>query len=247
MFANALRLLAALLITTPALAEEAQEPLLLAGIGAGAERLPYRGVETRKRVLPLVTYENAWVSVALPTVDLKLTEVGPVGLRLRTRFGFEGYKASDSPYLAGMDKRKGSLWLGPAAVWDSPVGEFSAEWVGDTMGHSKGSQWQLQYEKRFDIGALALTPRVAVHGVDRKYVDYYYGVRAGEATAARPAYLGGSTRQTEVGLRLTYRLDESQMLFADVAGTQLGKAVEKSPLLDRRYQASAFAGWLYRF
>ena len=245
MFAKALPAAAALLVAAPALAQ--QPPLLLGGLGVGVSQTPYRGVDPRTRVLPMLVYENAWRSVALPTASVKLGEFGPVALRLRTRYGFEGYEADDSPDLVGMAERKGSLWLGPAALWRSPVGDWSLSWLGDTLGHSKGSQWQLQYEKRFESGDLALTPRIALHGLDRKYVDYYYGVRANEATAARPPHAGDSTLQTELGLRLSWRLGERDSAFADLSGTRLGGAVARSPLLERRYQAGFFAGYLYRF
>ena len=248
-----LRLAAALLIATPALAQNSPPDgdagsLTIAGVGGGAVREPYRGVDTKARVLPLLIYENKWVSVALPTLDAKLGSTGPVSWRLRTRFGFDGYKAKDSPFLAGMERRKESLWVGGAAIWDGgELGELSVEALGDALGNSKGRILALQYEKRFDFGDLAVTPRLGVRGVDRKYVDYYFGVRAGEATALRSAYQGDSATQTEAGLRLTYAMGGRQMLFMDVAGLKLGKPVETSPLVERRYQASLFAGWLYRF
>jgi len=37
------------------------------------------------------------------------------------------------------------------------------------------------------------------------------------------------------------------MLFLDMSARLQGKPVEDSPLVERRYQASLFAGWLYRF
>jgi len=254
MHAHAFCLVAALLIASPALAQnnppDGGQPasLTIAGIGAGVVREPYRGVDTKARVLPLLIYENPWVSVALPTVDVKLGHTGPVSWRLRTRFGFDGYKAKDSDFLRGMARRKESLWLGGAAIWDAgPLGELSLEAVGDALGNSKGRIFSLQYEKRFEVGDLAITPRVGVRGVDRKYVDYYFGVRAPEATALRPVYLGDSATQTELGLRLTYATGQNEMLFADLSGMKLGRPVENSPLVERRYQASVFAGWLYRF
>lgn len=247
MLAKALPIGAALLIALPVLAQQAREALLIGGIVAGVDRQPYRGIDERTRVLPLLIYDNDWVSVALPTVDFKLTRVGDVSLRLRSRLGFEGYEAKDSAYLAGMDERKGSVWLGAAAMWDSPLGELSFDWVADTLGRSKGNIWQLQFERRFDLGEVALTPRLGVRGVDRKYVDYYYGVKPAEATAARPVFIGRSAHQTELGLRLSYAIGERGMLFADVSALKLGKPVERSPLLDRRYQAGVFAGYLYRF
>jgi outer membrane protein len=248
-------LLATLLMTAlPALAQasppEAGPPdsVTIAGLGGGAVREPYRGMKTRTRVLPLLIYENRWVSVALPTVDLKLGHTGPVSWRLRTRFGFDGYQAKDSAFLAGMARRKESLWLGSAAIWDAgPLGELSVEAVADALGHSKGRVFALQYEKRFEFGDLAVTPRAGLRGVDQKYVDYYFGVRPTEALTGRPVYVGDSATQVEAGLRLAYATGKNEMLFADLSGLKLGRPVENSPLVARRYQASVFAGWLYRF
>lgn len=252
MQARALRLAAALLIATPALAQNnpadgGPSSLTLAGVGGGATLEPYRGVDAKARVLPLLIYENEWVSIAVPTLDLKLGRTGPVSYRLRTRFGFDGYKAKDSDFLRGMDRRKQGLWLGGAAIWDTGVGELSLEVLGDAMNNSKGRIVSLEYEKRFDFGKLAVTPRLGVRGVDRKYVDYYFGVRPHEARADRPVFMGKSGTQTEGGIRFTYATGSNEMVFLDMSGRLLGSAVEKSPLLERSYQASVFAGWLYRF
>ncbi|HEY0956701.1 MAG TPA: MipA/OmpV family protein [Roseateles sp.] len=248
MQAHILRLAAALTVSSPALAQNGPpSSLTIAGVGAGATLEPYRGVDTKARVLPLLIYENEWVSVALPSVGLKLGSTGPVKYRLTGRFGFDGYKAKDSDYLRGMDRRKESLWVGGAAIWDTGMGELSLELQGDALGHSKGRMISLEYERRFDFGDLAVTPRLGVRNVDRKYVDYYFGVKPTEALTGRPVYLGKSTTQTEGGLRFTYATSRNETLFLDVSGRLLGKAVEDSPLVERSYQASLFAGWMYRF
>ncbi len=104
MHVSASLLAISLLTALPALAQatppEAGPPdsVTIAGLGGGAVREPYRGMKTRTRVLPLLIYENRWVSVALPTVDVKLGHTGPVSWRLRTRFGFDGYQAKDSAF-----------------------------------------------------------------------------------------------------------------------------------------------------
>ena len=248
MQAQVLCLAAALAVATPALAQSGPpSSLTLAGIGAGVTLEPYRGVDTKARVLPLLVYENDWVSVALPSVSLKLGSTGPVKYRLLGRFGFDGYKAKDSDFLRGMDRRKESLWLGGAAIWDTGMGEVSLKLQGDALGHSKGFMASLDYEKRFEFGALAVAPRLGVRHVDRKYVDYYFGVKPTEARTDRPAYLGRSTLQTEGGLRFTYASSRNESWFLDVSGRLLGSAVEDSPLVERSYQASLFAGWMYRF
>lgn len=247
LFKNAWRLAAALLLagSLPALADDS---VLLVGLGAGVERAPYRGVDARARLLPLLIYENRWISVAGPGLDLKLPDAGPVQLRLRARYAFDGYEANDAPELAGMTERKGSLWLGAAASWQTALGELSIELLGDASGHSKGRQWRLGWEREFSLGdQLQLTPRLGLRGLDDRYVDYYVGVRADEVRAGRAAYRGEALQQAEIGLRLGYQLGPRQSLFADLSARSLGGAMERSPLIARRYEAGLFAGWLYRF
>jgi hypothetical protein len=41
------------------------------------ERKPYRDFDNKGLAIPMLTYENKWVSVAFPGADLKLTSVGP--------------------------------------------------------------------------------------------------------------------------------------------------------------------------
>ena len=92
------------------LQQQAQEPAGGLGLAVSADRKPYRDFDDKLQPLPLLTYENRWIHIAGPGVDVKLPSLGPVGLRLRSRFGFDGYDAHDSPRLAGKRERKGSRW-----------------------------------------------------------------------------------------------------------------------------------------
>ncbi|MBV7427943.1 MULTISPECIES: MipA/OmpV family protein [unclassified Acidovorax] len=218
-----------------------------AGLAVSADRKPYRDFDDKAQPLPLLTYENRWVHIAGPGVDVKLPPAGPVGLRLRSRFGFEGYEAKDSPFLTGMQERKGSLWLGAAASWDTGPLQLSAELLADASGHSKGRQFTLKAERRFQLGAWDITPRVSVQRQDRKYVDYYYGVEGAEARAGRPAHEGSSAVNLQAGLRVGYALAPRQWMFVDVSSTRLASAIKNSPLVNRSSQPAVTAGWLYRF
>ncbi len=88
---------------------------------------------------------------------------------------------------------------------------------------------------------------VAAVSLDRKQVDYYYGVRAAEQRLGRPAYAGRSTLNTELGLRVNYRLAPQQLLSLDLAGTRLGSAIQDSPLVERGHETSLRLAYLYRF
>lgn len=216
-------------------------------VALGYQQKAYRDVDDQVLLLPLPTYESRWVRLNGPGVDLKLLPGGRVDLALRLRYDGSGYDASDSPALAGMKDRKGGLWAGAAASWRGGLGELGLEVSGDASGHSNGAQVKLSLGKDFRLGRLGLTPRVAATWLDRKYVDFYYGVSAGEALITRPAYAGRATTNIELGLRAGYGLAPNQIVFVDGSVTQLGQAIQDSPIVDASTVAGARLGYLYRF
>jgi len=217
------------------------------GLAVGVSQRPYRDADNQTRALPLLIYENRWVRIAGPGIDLKLPSAGPVSFALRARYAFDGYEQGDAPILNGMIERKDSVWLGAAAKWHNPIVDLSAEWLGDVSGHSKGQQFKLQLDRGFRTGAFEFTPRVAAIWLDRKYVDYYYGVTAPEVAAGRPFYEGDATVNNEIGLRTVYSLAPRHALSLDVSATRLGSAIKDSPLVERRNLSSVRLGYVYRF
>lgn len=217
------------------------------GLGVGMERKPYRDFDNKTRLLPLLTYENKWVSVFGPGIDFKLPSAGPVSFRLRARYSMEGYEASDSPFLAGMDERKDGIWLGGAAIWRNDIANLSAELLGDASGNSKGTKFKLTLDRRFQAGSFDITPRLSATRLDDKYVSYYYGVNAAEVRAGRSFYQGGSAVNLEAGLRVGYALAPRQSVFLDLSTTNLGSSIKDSPLVDRSSQSGVRVGYLYRF
>lgn len=222
------------------------------GVAAGAKQEPYAGAGTKSQGIPLIYYENRYVRVFGTGAEIKLSkfELGPdssLAFDLRGRYGLGGYEPSDAPILSGMEERKGSVWLGAGLTWRNEIAEVSAEWLADASDKSKGQRLRLGVRRDFRAGSFTFTPRIEASWLDDKYVDYYYGVRAEEARAGRPAYLGRSTVNTEIGLRAGYAIDRHQSVYVDVSATQVGKQIKNSPLVDRSSQSSVSVGYLYRF
>ncbi|MFG6459204.1 MipA/OmpV family protein [Roseateles sp. BYS96W] len=222
------------------------------GVGVASRQFAYAGRERKNQALPILLYENSWVRVAGLGAEFKLWRQ-PLGTGqaltggLRIKYDNEGFEADDSPRLAGMAERKGGFWGGAAVSWRNPVAPLTLEWLADLSGHSKGSKLQLQAERRFGWGPLGLTPRVQLQWLDRKYVDYYFGVRASEATADRAAYDGASALAVEAGLRMDYALAFRHAVFLDLSRTQLPDEIKLSPIVDRKATSRVMAGYLYRF
>jgi outer membrane protein len=215
------------------------------GLAAGQERKPYRGVDTKTNALPLVMYENNWLSIFGNRLDAKLWWVGPVSFALRARYADDGYDAGASSALAGMDTREGGVWVGGAAIW--PIGgvTISAELLSDVSDISGGQQLKLAAARRFQALGLDFTPRLAVTRFDQRYVDYYYGVRAKEVRVNRAFYRGSEAVSVEVGLSVGFSLTQKQRLFLDVSATNLGNSIQESPIVEASGQTGVRFGYLY--
>ena len=222
------------------------------GVGVMSRQFAYAGMDRKNQALPVLMYENSWVRVVGLGAEFKLWRQ-PLGAGqslsagLRVKYENDGFEASDSPRLAGMQERKGGFWGGGSVSWRNPVAPLTLEWLADLSGHSKGSKLQLQADHRFGFGPLGLTPRVQLQWMDRKYVDYYFGVRAGEATPDRAAYTGDAAMAVEAGLRMDYALASRHAVFLDLSRTELPDEIKASPLVDRKATSRVMAGYLYRF
>ncbi len=119
-----------------------------AGLAVMPETQAYRDFDDKLRVLPLLTFENRWVRVFGPGVELKLGRSGPLSYGLTASYARDGYDAGDSTFLAGMDKRRASAWLGGRLGLRTEFASLSAHWQADASGHSKGQKLRLGAERR---------------------------------------------------------------------------------------------------
>lgn len=223
------------------------------GIGVLSKQDAYKAIKRDTQVVPLLRFENEYLEFAGLGLEVKLPSL-PIGDRSQIRFGIVGefdlggYKAEDAPILAGMAERKGGLWAGAKAEWENEFVNVSAEWAADVSGNSKGRRFSLGLEKEWHLGDhTMLVPYVTAHWLDKKYVDYYYGVQAAEATAGRAAYVGEAGLNVDVGLRTMYLFDESHSMLLDVSVTRLANQIKASPLVDRSSTSQVILGYMYSF
>lgn len=223
------------------------------GVGIMSEKTPYAGRSRETDVLPLIQYENDYIEVFGPNLAIKLPSLDisdsqSLNFSIVGEFDGSGYEDDDADILEGMDERKSGFWAGGRVVWSNELVDVSAEWLGDVSGNSKGQRLGLGMERTWHIGnAVIITPRMGANWYDKKYVDYYFGVRADEVRADRAAYDGKSGVNAEVGVRGVYMFDRKHSIFADVEVSSLGSGIKDSPLVDRSTQNNVTFGYLYRF
>lgn len=224
------------------------------GLAAISAQKAYKGMDRETKALPMISYENRYVKLGGPNLELKLPGI-ELSESQRLNFGVvvklfdgAGYKASDSPALAGMAESKSSVWLGAKMEWENDLADVKLEWLGDASSKSKGQRLALGLERKIMLSSsLILIPRVGVESVDKKYVDYYYGVRASEATAGRAAYIGKATVNPEINLTGIYRFDRHHSMMFNVGVISLGKEIKDSPIVDRSTESRVMLGYKYSF
>lgn len=250
----ALSLLAsAQLYTLPASAEETGPGSWALGVGVMSEKTPYKGRSRETDVLPLVQFENEYLSIFGPNIAFKLpgfeiNESQRLDFSIVADYDGTGYEDDDADFLEGMSERKSSLWAGGRVEWKTDVVDVSAEWLGDVSGNSKGQRMSLGLERSWHFGnQWVLTPRLGANWYDKKYVDYYYGVRGHEVRIDRAAYNGKSGVNAEVGVRGVYLFDKTHSAFMDIEASSLAGGIKDSPLVDTSSQNTVTVGYLYRF
>jgi MipA family protein len=239
----------------PADGPDGEPPASSWGIGIAALTMQqaYTDIDRNNFAIPLFFYDSARFSLfglggefKLPALKLADDQELTFGLGLQIDPG--GYKAEDSPFLVGMDDRKGGLWTGLTSTWSNPLVNVSAQWMTDASSYSKGQRMSLGLERSFFVGdKLMFTPSVTAMWMDDKYADYYYGVRKSEARIGRPAYIAESSMNTQFSLRTDYMMDEHQALFLLLEYTALGSEIKDSPLTDSASETMVLGGYLYRF
>ncbi|MET0268346.1 MAG: MipA/OmpV family protein [Duganella sp.] len=223
------------------------------GVAAISYQQPYAGIDRENRVLPMISYENDYVRVFGPAVEFKAHSIALGGgqhldLRLVGKYDFSGYESGDAAILNGMRERKGGFWAGGKVKWRTDVVDVTAEVLADASGNSKGRRVNLGLEKNWRVSEnVILSPRIGASWVDKKYVDYYYGVTADEARVGRTAYQGKSGLNAELGLRATYVVDAHHSVFLDLGVSTLSSKIKDSPLVDRSTENRVGLGYLYRF
>lgn len=223
------------------------------GLGVMSAQKPYTGIDRETKAIPLIRFESEYVEIHGPNIGLKLPSLDisdsqKLNFSIVGKLDGSGYEADDAPILNGMGNREGGFWAGAKMEWNSDLVDVSAEWLADASGNSKGQLFSLGLDKTWNFGNhMMLTPHVGATWQDKKYVDYYFGVSDSEARIDRPAYVGKSGVNTEVGVRGMYMFDKQHSMFLNVEVSSLAKGIKDSPLVDRSTVNSAFLGYLYRF
>lgn len=229
------------------------------GIGLMSQQKAYTDMDRDNKVIPFISYENEYIEVLGPNLKVKLpglefSESNQLHFNLVGSYDFSDNDPKDTPILNGMEERKGGFWAGAQAEWQNDWVNVSLELLTEVAGDSEGSKLDLTFERSWNFGqSYMLTPRLVFSQVDKKYVDYYYGVRANEVVpasatnAGRAFYQGEAALNMEFGVMGMYMIDQQQMIMLDISVTSLADEIKDSPLVDSSTESQLLLGYIYRF
>jgi len=165
-----------------------------------------------------------------------------------------GYQASDSTKLTGMAERKNSWDLGGRVAAKTGLGVVSLAATGDVSGKHKGQEVDLKFSQdlfrkgpRGNPRGVSVDLQAGVKWQSDEVVDYYYGVKNSESTAARATYAGKDAVTPYIGL--TARTNIANHVTFDVGAIykHYPDEITESPIADKDHDVEITAGLTYWF
>jgi len=221
-----------------------------AGLGAmiRSERSPYKGVGASQDIVPLYLYEGKRFFLHPTRAGLKLTDDGRHRVDLFLDYRFEGFPDGRIPAaLAGMKPREASTDLGVSYAYRADWGNLKAELVHDAVNVNAGEELRFGYSYDWNSGRWHLRPGVTVMQRSARLNNYYYGVRADEATADRPQYQPGAGTDAWLGMFGYYDLSRGWRLLGGVGATLPDSRVRASPIVRAGSRPTLLLGAAYDF
>ena len=224
---------------------------LLLGAGLMIQDKPLKGVDRKVYPLPFYMYQGKAFSMRGLSASYEVFGDESWAVRGLARFRTDGYDADDSSFLAGMSDRRNSADVGAELWLKGSWGNVGLDWVTDALGNHDGQETRLTYVREvrsaFGMEKLTLRPMFGLSWRSSNLNDYYYGVRAKEATATRPQYKSGDSANPYVGIGLDYQIAERWSIFSLFRNQWLGSEISDSPIVDQHSKISVILGLLYRF
>ncbi|WP_368562186.1 MipA/OmpV family protein [Pseudoxanthomonas sp. UTMC 1351] len=237
--------------SAPAMAEElfpttqSLGPTWGLGIGTLYENEGYAGGSTEAELISLVFYQGKRLRILGPQAEYQLWQGDAWSASLRGEYRFDGYEPDEEALFEGMAERKASLHFGGEVKHSADWGDTTVEFLKSASA-SKGYRASAYYAYPFQVGKWTLMPKVGIERYDAKFTNYYYGVRANEATETRPYYDAGGSTNFDVGIDFQ-RAFGRHLLLGSVKYRGFGSAIKDSPLIEDSGSPRLALAYLYTF
>lgn len=147
--------------------------------------------------------------------------------------------------IIDIPSRKHSTEAGFEFVAETRWGHWQTQWLRDISDTHDGNEFWLAYSSEQSVANGYLRYALGASIQDRRYIDYYYGVRTHEASPLLPTYDGRQSINHFAKLGYSYPLREQVHLLGLVHCEFFGTGITNSPLLHRDTSTTWFLGVYY--
>ncbi len=202
------------------------------GAALGIEREIYDGFERRVIPLPVLGYRGENLTVFGPFVSWEVLELGDIEFDIQLSPRFDGFDESDSDVFEGMQEREFSMDAGFGLGYERNDWKIELDSLYDALDRSNGREISVGIARAYRAGPVFIEPEIGLSYLDRRHVDYYFGVAESEATALRPAYDGDSALNTTLGITFFTPAFFGGLTRVGIENTWFDSSIADSPLTD---------------
>jgi len=244
------KILLLLLLLSSIYANDTKQKLTI-GAGPYLQTQPYKGADNILLPSPFFYYNDGlfyakWTRFGVYFLGEKSQDFS-WAFSLTAQPRVYGYKASDSSYLRGMDERKNSLEAGLAFSAQIDKVFIDAMLLSDVFYEQKAWIFQTEVGYELTLGKFEIYPSILMTYQSAKFTDYYYGVKANEATLSRTAYSASSGVQLGLQTYIQYPLTKKLSALVNLHAERLSSQARKSPLTDDNSIYSGLVSLIYTF
>ena len=175
--------------------------------------------------LPYITASYGRFSLGAQGLSARIVGFRMVNLSANINRGGDKYLGE------AMTKRRTALFGGLSAKYFSWAISFSR----DLSGYSKGYQAQLSYSQFTKLNdQLVFKSSLNLDWFDDLYANYYFGVRASEATTTRPTHRALNFFQPGISLMPIYSFKENWSLVNIIGFKFQPKELRESPTVNEK-------------
>ncbi|KZN54785.1 hypothetical protein N474_17285 [Pseudoalteromonas luteoviolacea CPMOR-2] len=237
------------ILTFCTVAAEPEQDELKFGLGGAliTQDEGYKDVGSETQFVPAIAIEYGDFRLLGPYASYTFFKTERFELAATGMLRLDGYEQDDSDVFQGMEDRDMSFDFGLEAEIDTDFGEFGIKYTQDVSNTHDGYEATLSYGIPLRVEKGRIVPYIAASFSSEDLANYYYGVKASEATADRSFYQVDSATNFEIGVQSDWFFGKNHMIKADASYTSFDSTIKDSPLVDKSGTFQILLGYVYVF
>ena len=175
-------------------------------------------------------------------VNFRLTTLGPVPIADPSTGAIV-----ETPQPLTVPDRDYAIEMGLEFLLDGDWGRATLRAFHDVSNTHEGFELSAEYNYRWTVGRLSVSPSLGLAYKSDELSDYYWGITPKESGSTLTAYQAEGGIDWDVGLRSNYYLTKSTRLALSANYERLHDSVARSPIVAEDHVIGYFAGVAWEF